>query len=399
MIDHSCKEKIMKKTSLMLAISALLYGTFGTYALAELTLSPEMSPEEVSAFLDTINIPEPTGGMSENAPDLGGLASPTGLNLEALPKNIAVDSSNAVHVPKMCPESFAVNGHEMAKFPVTVTFGDGTKETQLWTAGTGTKGYASGTGWLLAQKDDTWNHQWTLSTNTGVSIKQIVFEPLKRNTSGDNTGEKRVYTFDVGGKLPRAPLPDNVPIITYEHTPGSARGQVIKQTIPAPSSPIFTATYSDPVYTVAHDADPKTNNWSLDGNSIPLNEAPKASNNFRKPIHDLYGKLTIDFPTPVGGNTPINVVDFAYVADTDCILPVNQVNLASYEDGILKFTVVGEGAVAIMENGQKVVQGPFVVERGDGEGTFTTQFTPKAGSCYNMTDVDTLKVMTPDYCF
>lgn len=385
----------MKKTSLLLAISALLYGTSGTYALAELSLHSEMSPEEVSAFLDSIDLPEPPKGMSENAPVLG-LASPTGLDpAQALPKNVAIDSSNVVHLPKMCPESFAVDGHEMAEFPVTVTFGDGTTETQLWTAGTGTKGYASGTGWLLAQKNDTWNHQWTLSTNTGVSIKQIVFKPLKRDASGDNPGEKIVYAFDVGGKLPRAPV-----TTAPEHTPGSARGQFIKQTTPTASSPIFTATYSDPVYTVTHDADPQTNNSSLDGNNIPLNEAPKLSNNYRKPIHDLYGTLTIGFPTPVGGNTPINVVDFAYVADTDCILPVREVTINSYENGILNFTVIADqGAVAIMENAQKLVGELFVVELGDGPVTFTTPFTPQSGSCYHMMDVDTLKVMTKDYCF
>ena len=380
----------MKKTSLLLAISALLYGT---YALAEDQLYAGMPTAAVEKILDEMDISEePTGGMSENTPDPG-LASFMGLDpAQRLPNNIAVDSSNAIYLPQMCPESFAVNGYEMAKFPVTVTFGDGNQETQWWTAGTGTKGFVAGTGWLLAQKDDTWNHRWTLFTNTGVSIKQIVLKPLERKASGDNPGEKRVYTFDIGGKMPGAPAP-----ATPEHTPGSARGQFVKQTLPTAPSPIFTATYTDPVYTVTHDTDPQTNNAPLDGNTIPLNEAPKLSNNYRKPTHDLYGTLTIDFPTPVGGTTPIEAIDFAYIADTDCVLPVREGEILSYDPQtstlVMKILAENGGLAAIMQRcGANVstIAGPFDLT---GDDTITASLQLQSDCCYSLMNVDTLETV------
>jgi hypothetical protein len=72
---------------------------------------------------------------------------------------------------------------------------------------------------------------------------------------------------------------------------------------------------------------------------------------------------------------------------------------SSYDGTTLNFTVLGEDAVAITKEDGLVVQGPFVVERGEGQNTFTTQFTPKVNSCYVMTDIDTGTVMTDKYCF
>lgn len=404
----------MKKTSLLLAIGALLYGASGNYAFAneEMSLYSGMPEESVIAILDQVVIPKLTE-IPENAPEENipsGLEDPSKPSPNAgaaLPSNVGVAvtpgttpnftggliNSKEVKVQHMCPESFPVDGAKMAKFPVTVTLGNGTTVTSTWTqvysnGGQATVGYIVGNGWLLAQRYDTWNVPWILYTQGNVSIKQIVLEPLKRYPKSD----KRVYAFDIGGKLPSAPSIGN------QHTIGAERGQFI---VRSPSSPnvAFQAIYSDPVYLPLSPPTLLTPNVHTgaahDGNvAIPLG----GSGN-RVPKHDLYGTLTIGFSTPVQGVSTLNNIAFAFVADTDCVLPVREVGINSYNGTTLNFTVVGEGAVAIMENAQKVVQGPFVVDRGDGEGTFTTQFIPQAGSCYVMTDIDTGTVMTDKYCF
>ena len=142
---------------------------------------------------------------------------------------------------------------------------------------------------------------------------------------------------------------------------------------------IFTAVYSEPVL--------------IPGHGMPTNVVDKP--------HDLYGTLTINFNSPVVGLEKLPA--FTFLADTDC-LPVQEVMINSYENGILNFTVVGEGAVSIMERAKNgvsltAVQGPFTVDRGEGQKTFTTQFTPQSSYCYNMMDVDNLKVMTSEHCF
>jgi len=379
MIDHSNKEAFMKKTSLMLAIGALLYGASGSYALAN--IYPGMSDANILEIINQMGDIPPSTEPEIAEDDYGG-DIPDGLDPPtppSFPSNVHVDSSHPVHLSKMCNPSFTVNGAAMAEFPVIVDGEEGT-----WTT-VGGKTAVVGTGWMLVlPSGDTWNTSSWWRLYTEVPITQILLKPLDRNTSLDPKGAKKAYVFDIGGLLPRAPAPAPDPLATLEHTIGSARGRVIKQVSPSLPPPIFTATYRDPVYI------PDVNhlNGSSDGNYIP----PASS-----PTHDLYGTLEINFDSTVGDL----LIDpgFAFIADTDCVLPVNQVNLDSYKDGILKFTVVGEGAVAIMDNAQKLVQGPFMVERGQGQATFTTQFIPTAGSCYAMMDVDTLKVMTQNYCF
>jgi hypothetical protein len=380
MIDHSNKEPFMKKTSLVLAISALLYGTSVTYVFAD------TESDQIQQYLD--NTPE-------NAPALD---VPAGFDPpQALPKNVAVAGSDQPIYWKglrMCNPSFAVNGPAMAEFPVTV---NGNDEGTWNSEGT----VVTGNGWTLKLPvGDSWNSAWKLTVDPGFSITSILLEPFKRKEA-----DQMKYAFDIGGKKPPFPAPRP----PFEHTPDAARGQFIIQRTPGEPSPIFTATYSYPVYTTApmipggtssHGVTPPYPQIApiislLDSTDIPLYEDdPNAS---RMPTHDLYSTLEINFDSGVTGDLLINP-GFKFVADTDC-LPVSEVAINSYENGVLNFTVVGEGAVAIMDNAQKLVQGPFMVERGTGQASFTTQFVPNKGSCYNMMDVDTLKVMTKDYCF
>ncbi|BAP55319.1 hypothetical protein THII_1022 [Thioploca ingrica] len=361
----------MKKTSLVLAISALLYGTSSVYVLADDVILSDFINENGELIDSTLDLP---AGFD--------LAQP-------LPGNVAIDDSYPAierHTIKMCDPSFQVDGPAMAKFPVTVN-----GELGTWNGST-----VTGTGWeLKLPPADSWNSAWKLTVDPGTVITSILLEPsLRQEPDG------RWYAFDVGGKLPKYPA-DRPP---YEHTPDSARGQSIVQRVIDNQPVDFKAIYSGPVYTPKHNvADsiaPISTRFSGDSTTISFSTANGGTGPNkpadRIPTHDLYSTLKIEFPDGLIDNVKINP-DFSFVADTDC-LPVSEVAINSYENGVLNFTVVGEGAVAIMD-AQKLVQGPFMVERGTGQATFTTQFVPTAGSCYNMMDVDTLKVMTKDYCF
>ena len=87
---------------------------------------------------------------------------------------------------------------------------------------------------------------------------------------------------------------------------------------------------------------------------------------------------------------------FGFVADTDC-LPVEGVEVNSYKDGILDFTVAGDGAVVIVKDGNPTDL-RFEVSLDDGVKTFSEPLSPQAGSCYYMMDENTGEPMTPTYC-
>jgi len=345
----------MKKTS-MLVTAAILFGASNTYVLAEeFNIYPGMSNEEIMAILAQVDpVLETEPMIAEDVVD-NSTSDPMGSDqLAPLPSYITVDDKHPVNKPSLCPNHppFFMTGAEMAQFPVTVTFaGGGTEEIMFKSPGT-----AAGTGWMLVEIGDTWTNQWRLYTT--VPITQIKLELLKKVGSPKGV-------FDIRGPRPFPP----------EHTPGSAKGRPITQKLPVPPPVIFTAVYSEPVYIPGHLPDPP---------------------------HDLYGTLTINFTAPALGLKKLPAL-FNFLADTDC-LPVQEVALNSYDGTTLNFTVVGEGAVSIMERAEDgvsltAVQGPFTVDRGEGQKTFTTQFTPQNGFCYSMMDVDNLNVMTPEHCF
>ncbi|BAP55639.1 hypothetical protein THII_1342 [Thioploca ingrica] len=383
----------MKKTSLLLAIGALLYGAAGSYALADdVILSPEMTPQEVSAFLDTIVFPEAEQGISEDAPDDPGVSLPAGLDpSQKLPPNVYIaatpsstptplvpgDTSQEVIKPAMCnPNSFPVNGAEMQGILVEVLFADGTTGSDRWKATSttgGEVGYVLGTGWILAEKGDTWDHQWLLYTTK--AIKQIAIKAL--NVAPP---KGRVYAFDVGGKLPRVPAPA-VP----EHTKGAARGQAFAlKYLPAGVS--FTATYSDPVYVSGPPGPPF---------SIHPPVLPKDGNNPAAPgdipKHDLYGTLVIDFAPSIVGATLIDPI-FKFIADTDC-LPVTG---ASVSANLL--TLYGEGLVYVSANGSLLSGVPAFEVAEDGVNTFdVSDLITKlhAGACYSLVNEGALGTNIP----
>jgi hypothetical protein len=360
----------MKKTS-MLVTAAILFGASSTYVLAEeFNIYPGMSDKEIMDILaqvDPILETEPMIAedvVDNSTSDLMGSDNPP-----PLPSYIKVDDSKPVNKPSLCPNHppFFMTGAEMAQFPVTVTFGGTTPPspaTVPWQVFGISGGKAVGIGWMLVEVGDTWTNQWRLYTT--VPITQIKLELLKKVGSPKGV-------FDIRGPRPFPP----------EHTPGSAKGRPITQTLPVPPPVIFTAVYSEPVLIPGHGT----------GTSV--------GGTWPEPQHDLYGTLTINFNKPVKGLEKLPA--FTFLADTDC-LPVQEVTLNSYNGTTLNFTVVGEGAVSIMERSKDgvsltAVQGPFTVDRGDGQKTFTTQFTPQNGFCYSMMDVDNLNVMTPEHCF
>jgi hypothetical protein len=347
----------MKKTS-MLFTAAILFGASNTYVLAEeFNIYPGMSDEEINAILAQVDpVLETEPMIAEDVVD-NSTSEPMGSQTPPpLPSYITVDDSKPVNKPGLCPNHppFFMTGAEMAQFPVTVTFaGGGTEKIMFKSPGT-----AAGTNWMLVEVGDTWTNQWKLYTT--VPITQIKLELLKKVGSPKGV-------FDIRGPRPFPP----------EHTLGSAKGRPITQMLPVPPPVIFTAVYSEPVFI-------------LPDTITPLHK------------HDLYGTLTINFTAPALGLKKLPAL-FNFLADTDC-LPVQEVALNSYDGTTLNFTVVGEGAVSIMERAKDgvsltAVQGPFTVDRGDGQKTFITQFTPQNGFCYSMMDVDNLNVMTPEHCF
>jgi hypothetical protein len=242
-------------------------------------------------------------------------------------------------------------GNIMGPFPVTANTSWSSADTAMWMAlpfPLDNAGVAIGMGWMLFEQGDTWNNNWWIIT-TGVTVYSIEIDAWHR-TGGSN----KHAVFDI--------------IHGPTVTPGSANGLPFTKVPPPAWTNFVNATYSTPVY--------------LNGNTS---------------YNDLYGTLTINFnSTGFSGAAPLGGL-LMFKADTDC-MPVQEVLLNSYDGTTLNFTVLGEGAVAITTDGS-VVQGPFVVERGEGQNTFTTQFTPKADSCYVMTDIDTGTVMTDKYCF
>ena len=353
----------MKKTSLMLAIGALLYGT-SSYTRAVVSF------DKIDAILSQLpveDIVEPPEDGNSGADD------PAGTDPFILPVNVTVDDSVPVHREHICnvsvqnaPKnnpSFQVDGEQMAKFPVTVFFGDGTSETVSWEAvppNGSMKGVARGIikEWFLAQKGDTWyrTNPWILHTATGVSIKKIVLEPINRY---QRPVDQISYAFDIGGANRYKADPDP------QHTPDSSNGRVIEIKKPPSPNVNFTAIYKNPVYVSGHTPD-----------------SP----------HDLYGILEINFTDAdgIGGTTTIDVTDFAYIADTDC-LPVEGVTIDSYQNGVVNFTLTGEGNAYIMQrcgtDDSSQVAGPFAVDYEDGGKEFSTTLTLQNGCYYSVENI------------
>jgi hypothetical protein len=350
----------MKKIIMLLATAILLYGAPNVYA--ETKIHPGMSVDEIIAVLEEHGlldqIDTPVSVEKEDA------TTPSTNTDQSQSLNYTVDNSNPVHTDGPCTPppspSFSVTGADMGNimgtFPVTATGMPFITNTVNWVALPSTPplpqaGVAVGNGWMLLENGDTWNNNWWIITQTGVFVTSIKID------AWHNGGNIKHAVFDI--------------INGPEVTPGSANGLAFNRGSPATWTNFSGAVYSTPVL--------------LGAGPVPAG-------------HDLYGTLTINFLNGNGfsGAAPLGGF-LMFKADTDC-MPVQEVLLNSYDGITLNFTVLGEGAVAITTDGS-VVQGPFIVERGEGQNTFITQFTPKANSCYVMTDIDTGTVMTDKYCF
>jgi hypothetical protein len=334
----------MKKTSLLLAIGALLYGASGSYALAADNIYRQMSDQEIDTVIQAncpgVNIDVPADlDDAEDTIDTG-----VSTVAQALPANVTVDDSNPIYMREFC--GFRPTGFAMANFPVRVN----NSNDAIFRPYGPNSGVAVGDYWLLYQSGDTWNKKWCLVTEEPINTVKI--DPLGRTGPGP---EK--YAFDI--------------INSPTHSDGAVGGSQKGWAITGKTAD-FTAVYSNPVYVPPDPSQPH-------------------------PGHDMYGTLEITFTSPLTGSVDLEGF-FIFRADTDC-LPVQEVLLNSYDGTTLNFTVVGEGAVAITTTDGAVVQGPFVVGRGDGSANIVTQFTPQAGLCYVMADVDTGKVMTEEHCF
>lgn len=369
----------MKKTSLMLAVGALLYGTSVTYTMASISFN------KINDILNQLPVVEtPDLDENDNSLDL-----PTGTEPFTLPSNVTVDNSNPVYRYSVCTvnvgkqfASFQVDGSQMAEFPVTVVFGDGTSETVKWEAVPPPdlmKGVARGIKkeWFLAEQGDTWylNDPWILYTATGVSIKQILLEPINRY---QRATDWMSYAFDIGGK-------ERYTKGDPQHTPDSSNGRVILIKRPPSPDVKFKAIYSEPVF-ISPDVGGHLPAADNIGDGDPNNDTP----------HDLYGKLQINFvdnagnPIAIGGTTAIGIPDFAYIADTDC-LAVEEAVFNDYQNGELSLTLTGEGNIFIMQKCGVVesrVTKLFSIELKDGGQELRTPLTLQNGCFYKVVNVN-----------
>ncbi|NJO14204.1 MAG: hypothetical protein HC877_00165 [Thioploca sp.] len=340
----------MKKTSLLLAIGALLYGASGSYALAD--IYPGMSDDEINAVLKEhgISLEQPdsiTGsGEEENA------ITPSDVDQAlALPSYVSVDDSNPVHTTGACdpppPSSYSVTGWDMATymgpFPVTANTAPPSPPT-TWTPGINPTGKAVSDGWMLVETGDTWNKYWTIITDPGVTVFSIEIDAW-HNTNG--SGKHAVFDIIHGSIV----------------TPGSADGYPFTKKQP-PNWPADTqVVYSTPV---------------LGG----------------VPSGDLYGVMTINFPSGFSGaaTAPIGG-QLMFRADTDC-MPVNQGEVLSYnpDTGDLAMNIIADkdGLAAIMQkcgDDVNMVAGPFDLT-GYNDNTVTTSLQLKPDCCYSLEDLD-----------
>lgn len=308
----------MKKTSMLIA-STMLFSASSSYLFADLPeIEPGMSDGDIIEVLEEFGVPiDPLDSPSESTRPLENQVSLADSPQE-LPDYIVLDNSDPIDKRSMCGHK--ITGAQMANFPVSVNGGT----PVMWQDISGLipdAGVAIGTGWLLFERGDTWYGRWWLITT--VPIKTIEIDPISK----EGRGEKGV--FDVH--------------IVPEYTPGSVAGWPVEQILPAPPPVLFTATYSKPV--------------SIGG-----------------VWHgDLYGTLTLDFgETGVFGLAGLPAF-LAFLADTDCVLRVEEVTINSYHDGVVDLTLKGspgEDAYVAEKCGtdskQRFVAGPFTIGDEDG---------------------------------
>jgi len=356
----------MKKTSLLLAASMLLYGASSPSVFADdIDITPDMSDKAVLQILEEYGVlaaAAMAAATEEEQGDSGDSQSDGDVTATAIPPNVFVDDSNIVHMSEFC--GFQPTGAQMADFPVTVNGGATVNFVRFSAAMIAaypvlaTAGIAKGMGWLLFEQGDTWNAKWWLITK--IAITSIKIDPLSRTGPGAHK-----YAFDIIHR----------PTHSDEPVGGSQKGWAITQEPPSP--PVgFKATYSRPVL--------------VDGHPNDLNGNPPGP-------HDMYGTLTIDFTAPALGLVKLPTF-FTFRADTDC-LPVKEGQVVSYNQEtstlVMKILAENDGLAAIMQRCDEdvsTVAGPFELT-GENGNTISTSLKLKSGCCYSLVNADTLETV------
>jgi hypothetical protein len=349
----------MKKTSLMLALGALLYGTSGTYVLAD--IHPGMTNAEIEAVLaENCNDPN----IDIDVPSALDVAEDADIALPAAtqpppPSNIWVDDSSKRHMGHFC--GFSPTGANMADFPVSVSLNDITVDTATFEPLGMDSGIAIGNGWLLYQSGDTWSQKWCLVTER--PIDDLELNPMARPG-------KPKYAFDI----------IFWPTHSDELDTGSQKGFAV-----AGKTAKFKATYSLPVLVGDH-----TNDLAPGG--IPYENLLDRWNRVGEAnTHDMYGKLKIEFDKPLEGAVDLGE-HFIFRADTDC-LPVREAKLDSYDanSGIVNLTLLGSGLSYIQEScpGEQPSAIPGATFDVQGRSLVSAVVMPISGCCYSLVDVDT----------
>ena len=349
----------MKKTSLLLAVGALLYGASDVYAIP-------LTDQEILDILEEYGVLAAADAVSvvteEEKGDSGDSQSDGDVTATAIPPNVFVDDSDIVRMSKFC--GFQPTGAEMANFPVSVNGGPAVIFKDF-SGVIPNSGIAVGPGpgpgiwdWLLFEQGDTWDAKWWLITK--IAITSIKIDPLSRTGPGAHK-----YAFDIIHR----------PTHSDEDDGGSQKGWAITQEPPSP--PVgFTATYSRPVLVNGHPND--------------LNGNPPGP-------HDMYGTLTIDFTAPALGLIKLHTF-FTFRADTDC-LPIKEGQVVSYNQEtstlVMKILAENDGLAAIMQRCDKDVSsvaGPFELT-GENGNTISTSLKLKSDCCYSLMDLDSLETV------
>ncbi|BAP57254.1 hypothetical protein THII_2957 [Thioploca ingrica] len=360
----------MKKTSLLLAASMLLYGASSPSVFADTDITTDMSDEAVLKVLEEYGVLAAADTVSVATEEEEGDSQSDGdVTAAAIPPNVFVDDSNIIHMSEFC--GFQPNGYQMANFPVTVNGGATVNFVRFSAAMIAaypvlaTAGIAKGMGWLLFEKGDTWDAKWWLITK--IAITSIKIDPLSRTGPGAHK-----YAFDIIHR----------PTHSDEPVGGSQKGWAITQE--PPSLPVgFKATYSRPVVV---------------GNHTTTYPPPSDINGNPPGPHDMYGTLTINFTAaPAVGLIKLPPF-FTFRADTDC-LPIREGQVISYNQEtstlVMKILAENDGLAAIMQRCDEdvsTVAGPFELT-GENGNTISTSLKLKSGCCYSLMDLDSLETV------
>lgn len=315
------ESKVIKQSSMLFAAAIFSYGVPHVYA--ETLISYKMSVDQIKAVI----------AEHDRGPDMIQSADPENQygTYHYQPSYVDLDLSGPSKVVdgpcKKPTPSYSLTGYDMGNTEIIGTFfvtaitnrpnNPPNVDEVPWVSLPKNDfpegaGIASGDGWALIQKNDTFGNRWELYTQADVIIHSIKINIWDRytitavNDNGRVTGKELIPVgphgvFDVYGV--------GTDQVTGQVTPGSENGY------PFTKNSLNWPTSTRVVYSVRVLGTP----------------------------NDLFGTVTINFPDGFRGSSSIIGGFLAYIADTDC-MPATQAEAVSNGKGFdITLTGIGGG--------------------------------------------------------